>query len=129
MRALPVSVLFALAACSRDVPPEQLAAQRAEALVQGTGRPTALLLGPVMGLDANSRAGVCGLIETPNGPVRVVIDLAAATVRTGVPATQGGHRGDLGESRFCSEDARTRWEQVKKVDPVGLLARVEGQTP
>lgn len=118
-----------LAGCSTDVPPEQVAAQRAEALVQGNGRPNALLLGPVMGLDGSSRAGVCGLIETPNGPVRVVVDLAQATVRTGVPAIQGGHRGDLGEARFCSDDARKRWEQVKKVDPVGLLARAEGQAP
>jgi hypothetical protein len=123
MRRIAFTCLM-LAACTSDVPPEQVAAQRAEALVQGTGRPQALLLGPVMGLDARSQAGVCGLIETPNGPARVVVDLAAGTVRLGVPATQGGHRDDLGESRFCSEDARTRWEQVKKVDPVGLLARV-----
>jgi hypothetical protein len=129
MRSLPSLSLILLAACSSDVPPEQVAAERAEALVQGTGRPTALLLGPIMGLDSNGRAGVCGLIETPNGPVRVVIDLTDATVRTGVPASKGGHRGDLGESRFCSEDARTRWEQVKKVDPVGLMARAEGQAP
>ncbi|MFZ4380411.1 MAG: hypothetical protein ACOYO0_00395 [Sandarakinorhabdus sp.] len=115
-----------LAACTSEVTPEQAAAQRAEALVRGTGRPQALLLGPVMGLDGRSQAGVCGLIETPAGPVRVVVDLAAATVRIGVPATQGGHRGDLGESRFCSEAARARWQQVKTVDPVGLMARVNG---
>lgn len=126
MRIPPLIALIALAACSSELPPEQVAAQRAEALVQGTGRPNALLLGPIMGLDSRSKAGVCGLIETPNGPVRVVVDLADATVRTGVPATQGGHRVDLGESRFCDEDARTRWEQVKKVDPVGLMARVTG---
>lgn len=129
MRPMPLPVLILLAACSSELPPEQRAAQRAEALVQGTGRPNALLLGPVMGLDARSRAGVCGLIETANGPVRVVVDLAGASVRTGLPATQGGHRGDLGEARFCSEDARKRWDQVKKVDPNGLLARVEGQAP
>lgn len=129
MRPTPLLALLLLAACSSEIPPEQAAARRAEALVQGTGRPNALLLGPVVGLDARSQAGVCGLIETPNGPVRVVVDLAGATVRTGLPATRGGHRGDLGEARFCSEDARTRWEQVKKVDPNGLMARVEGQAP
>lgn len=126
MRCLPFLALIPLAACTGELAPEQVAAQRAEALVQGTGRPQALLLGPVMGLDARSQAGVCGLIETPNGPVRVVVDLAAATVRVGMPATQGGHRGDLGESRFCSEAARARWDQVKRVDPVGLMARVTG---
>lgn len=129
MRPMPLLALIPLAACSRELLPEQVAAQRAEALVQGTGRPNALLLGPVMGLDARSQAGVCGLVETPNGPVRVVVDLGSASVRTGLPAAQGGHRGDLGEARFCSEDARKRWEQVKKVDPVGLMARVEGQAP
>jgi hypothetical protein len=129
MRPMPLLALVTLAACGTEFSPEQAAARRAEALVQGTGRPSALLLGPVMGLDSRSHAGVCGLIETSAGPVRVVVDLASATVRTGVPATQGGHRADLGETRFCSEDARTRWEQVKKVDPNGLLARVEGQAP
>jgi len=125
MRRIALACLM-LAACTSEVTPEQAAAQRAEALVRGTGRPQALLLGPVMGLDGRSQAGVCGLIETPAGPVRVVVDLAAATVRIGVPATQGGHRGDLGESRFCSEAARARWQQVKTVDPVGLMARVNG---
>lgn len=127
MRVLIPFVLVLPAACTSEVSPEQVAAQRAEAMVQGTGRSGAVLLGPIMGLDSRSRVGVCGLIETPNGPVRVVIDLGDKTVRTGVPAAQGGHRADLGETRFCSDAARTRWEQVKKVDPVGLMARAEGQ--
>ncbi len=113
-----------LLACAPEMPPEQIAAQRAEALLRGAGPANAVLLAPISGLDARSRAGVCGLIETPAGPVRVVVDLNDRTVRIGVPATQGGNRRDLGESRFCSDGARERWEQLKRVDPVSLLARV-----
>ncbi len=113
-----------LAACAPELPPEQLAAQRAEALLRGAGPTDAILLAPIAGLDTESRPGVCGLIETRAGPVRVVVGLATGAVRIGVPATQGGHRADLGESRYCSDAARRRWEQVKRVDPVGLMARI-----
>lgn len=125
MRRL-VLLLLPLTACAPDLPPEQIAAARAEALVRRT-RPDATLLAPLAGLDGEGRPGVCGLIETRAGPVRVVAALASGEVRTGVPATQGGHRLDLGESRYCSEDARKRWDQLKRVDPVGLTARVESQ--
>jgi hypothetical protein len=113
-----------LAACAPDLPPEQLAAHRAEALLRGVGPADAILLAPIAGLDPQSLPGVCGLIETRSGPVRVVVGLATGGVRIGVPATQGGHRADLGEARYCSDAARQRWEQVKRVDPVGLMARI-----
>lgn len=118
--------LLPLSACTPDLPPEQIAAARAEALVR-KAHPDATLLAPIAGLDGEGKPGVCGLIETRAGPVRVVAALAIGEVRTGVPAAQGGHRGDLGESRYCSDDARKRWDQVKRVDPVGLVARVETQ--
>ncbi len=118
--------LLLVAACAPDLPPEQLAAQRAEALLRGAGPADAMLLAPIAGLDGEGKPGVCGLIETPAGPVRVVIGLATEGVRIGVPAGQGGDRADLGEGRYCTEDARVRWEQVKKVDPVGLAARISG---
>lgn len=133
MRCLPFALLPALATCAPDLPPEQVAARRAEALVRpvlaGSGRGDGTILAPIAGIDRQGRAGVCGLVETPAGPVRVVVDLAAARFRTGLPAAQGGHRLDVGESRFCSDAARQRWEQVKKIDPVGLLARIDGQPP
>lgn len=117
---LPIGLL----ACAPELPPEQIAAQRAEALLRGAGSANAVLLAPISGLDARARIGVCGLIETPAGPVRVVVDLHDRTVRIGVPAAQGGNRRDLGEGRFCSEGARERWEQYKRVDPVRLVARL-----
>lgn len=116
--------MLLLAACDPGLPPEQIAANRAGALLKGAGHGDGTILAPIAGLDGEGQPGVCGLIETPAGPVRVVVNLAAATVRTGVPAVQGGHRIDLGESRFCSDAARARWEQLKKVDPVGLAARL-----
>jgi hypothetical protein len=125
MRRL-VLLLLPLSACAPDLPPEQIAAARAEALVRKT-QPDATLLAPIAGLDGEGKPGICGLVETRAGPVRVVVALGSGEVRTGVPAAQGGHRGDLGESRYCSDDARKRWEQVKRVDPVGLVARVEAQ--
>ena len=124
MRIPVLSLALVLAACAPELPPEQLAARRAEALIETAGKANATLLAPLAGLDETSQPGVCGLIETPAGPVRVVVELATGAVRTGVPAVQGGHRGDLGESRYCSEAALKRWEQVKRVDPVGLLARI-----
>ncbi|MBU6167141.1 MAG: hypothetical protein KGQ52_13585 [Alphaproteobacteria bacterium] len=117
-------ILLPLAACAPDAPPEQQAARRAETLLARAGQPGSGLLAPIAGLDGQGRPGVCGLVETPAGPVRVVVELVSGTVRTGKPAAQGGHRGDLGESRFCSDAARQRWDQVKRVDPVGLVARL-----
>ncbi len=119
-------LLFALplAACSPELPPEQLAARRAETLLARAGQQNVALLAPIAGLDGQGQPGVCGLIETRAGPVRVVVDLASGAVRIGKPAIQGGNRGDLGESRYCTETARGRWDQVKKVDPVGLVARL-----
>lgn len=116
--------LMMLAACAPELPPEQLAARRAEALLRAAGKGQPPILAPIAGLDGEGRPGVCGLIETPAGPVRIVVELANGAVRTGVPATLGGHRGDLGESRYCSEDALKRWDQVKRGDPVGLVARI-----
>jgi hypothetical protein len=84
----------------------------------------ATLLAPLAGLDGEGQPGVCGLIETRSGPVRVVVALAMGSVRTGVLATQGAHRADLGEGRYCSEPALKRWEAVKKGDPIGLMARI-----
>jgi hypothetical protein len=116
--------LMLLVACAPELPPEQLAARRAEVLLRAAGKGQPPILAPIAGLDGEGRPGVCGLIETPAGPVRVVVELASGGVRTGVPAALGGHRGDLGESRYCSENALKRWEQVKRGDPVGLVARI-----
>jgi hypothetical protein len=130
MRIVVSALLLLVPACAPELPPEQVAARRAEALVKpalaGSGRGDGTILAPIAGIDDRGRAGVCGLVETPAGPIRVVVDLAGATFRTGVTAAQGGHRLDVGESRFCSDAARRRWEQVKKVDPVGLMARIDG---
>jgi hypothetical protein len=115
-----------LAACAAEPGPEQRAAQRAEVMLRGAGHGDATLLAPLAGLDGDGQPGVCGLIETRAGPVRVVVALATGLVRVGVPATQGGNRADLGESRYCSEEALKRWDQVKRGDPVGLLARIDG---
>ncbi|MEI6486059.1 MAG: hypothetical protein WCO11_07305 [Sphingomonadales bacterium] len=120
-------LLLPLAACAPDLPPEQVAAVKAEARVRAVGHTGATLLAPIAGLDDRGRIGVCGLIETPAGPVRVVVTLADGAVRTGVPASQGANRLDLGESRYCSDTARARWEQLNKVDPVGLAARIADQ--
>jgi hypothetical protein len=117
-------LLLALAACAPELPPEQRAARRAEGLIRAAGHPNAMLLAPLSGLDDAGQPGVCGLIETPVGPVRVVVALGSGQVRTGVPATQAAHRTDLGESRYCSEAALARWDQLKKADPIGLLARI-----
>jgi hypothetical protein len=116
--------LLLLSACAPELPPEQLAARRAERLLAGAGHANVTLLAPLVGLDGEGQPGVCGLIETRAGPVRAVVALASGQVRVGVPAVQGGDRADLGESRYCSEAARKRWEQVKKVDPIGLVARI-----
>jgi hypothetical protein len=124
MRFLPPLLL--LAACAPELPPEQLAARRAETLLHAAGHRGAVLLAPLAGLDVQGHPGICGLIETRAGPVRVVVALADGAVRTGVPAAQGGNRADLGESRFCNEAARTRWEQAQRADPIGLLARIGG---
>jgi hypothetical protein len=101
-----------------------LAARRAASLLKAAGGGQVTLLAPLAGLDAGGQPGVCGLVETRAGPVRVVVELATGQVRTGVPAIEGGHRGDLGESRFCSDAAIKRWERAKAADPVGLLARI-----
>ena len=116
--------LLILAACAPEPGPEQLAAKRAELLVRAAGHGNATLLAPLAGLDGDGKPGVCGLMETRAGPVRVVVSLATGTVRTGVPAVQGAHRIDLGESRYCSAAALKRWEQVKRGDPIGLVARL-----
>lgn len=124
MRVTTLLLVLALVACAPDLPPEQLAAHRAQSLLKTAGHRDATVLAPIAGLDGEGRPGVCGLIETADGPVRVVVELTSGETHIGVPAVQGGHRADLGESRYCSEAARTRWEQVKKVDPVGLVARI-----
>ena len=123
MRRLTL-LLLPLAACAPEPGPEQLAARRAEAMLHAAGHANATLLAPLAGLDDEGQPGVCGLIETRAGPVRVVVALARGSVRTGQPATQGAHRADLGESRYCSDAALKRWEQVKKGDPIGLMARI-----
>lgn len=113
-----------LAACAPEPGPEQLAARRAETMLHAAGHPNATLLAPLAGLDDEGKPGVCGLIETRAGPVRVVVAVATGEVRIGLPAVQGAHRTDLGESRYCSEAALKRWEQVKKGDTIGLTARI-----
>lgn len=123
MRRLTL-LLLPLAACAPEPGPEQLAARRAEAMLHAAGHANATLLAPLAGLDGEGQPGVCGLIETRAGPVRVVVSLATGSVRTGVPATQGAQRVDLGESRYCNEAALKRWSQVKKGDPIGLMARI-----
>lgn len=123
MRRL-ILLLLPFAACAPEPGPEQLAAHRAEAMLHAAGHANATLLAPLAGLDGEGQPGVCGLIETRAGPVRVVVSLATGSVRTGVPATQGAQRVDLGESRYCNEAALKRWEQVKKGDPIGLMARI-----
>ena len=123
-RLLPF--LLSLAACAPEPGPEQLAAGRAETLIRAAGHANAILLAPLSGLDGEGQPGVCGLIETPAGPVRVVVALASGQVRTGRPASSGANRADLGESRYCSDAALKRWSQVKKGDPIGLVARIGG---
>jgi hypothetical protein len=113
-----------LAACAPELPPEQLAARRAEALLARAGHSGTTLLAPIAGLDSNGQPGVCGLIETRAGPVRAVVELATGAVRTGSPASQGVSRQDLGEARYCDEAARARWDRMKTADPVGLIARL-----
>lgn len=93
-------------------------------MLHAAGHINATLLAPLAGLDDEGQPGVCGLIETRAGPVRVVVALAKGRVRTGQPAAQGGHRTDLGETQYCSEAALKRWEQVNKGDPIGLMARI-----
>ncbi|WP_156255496.1 hypothetical protein [Sandarakinorhabdus oryzae] len=118
-------LLLPLTACAPDLPPEQVAARRAEALARSNGKGDGTILAPIAGLDGEGKPGICGLIETPAGPVRIVVSLAERSVRSGLPAAQGGHRMDIGESRFCSDAARARWEQQQKIDTVGLMARVD----
>ena len=118
--------LLPLAACAPELPPEQIAARQAEALARGIGKGDGSILAPIAGLDDTGKPGVCGLIETPAGPVRIVVSLTERTVRTGVPAEQGAHRIDIGEGRFCSDAARARWDQQNRLDPVGLRARLDG---
>lgn len=118
-------LLVPLSACAPELPPEQVAARRAEMLVAGAGHKGATVLAPIAGIDGAGNIGVCGLIETRAGPVRVVVELGSGLVRIGKPAAMGGQRVDLGESRFCDDKAQARWERVKKADPVGLLARFE----
>lgn len=118
-------LLVPLSACAPELPPEQVAARRAQALMAGAGQPDATLLAPIAGIDGAGNVGICGLIETRSGPVRVVVELASGAVRIGKPAAMGGQRVDLGESRFCDDKAQERWANVKKADPVGLLARFE----
>lgn len=117
-------LLLPLWACAPEPGPEQLAAHRAEGLLHAAGHGGAALLAPLAGLDGEGHPGVCGLIETRSGPVRVVVSLASGEVRTGVPAIRGGNRADLGESRYCSDAALKRWEQAKRGDPIGLIARI-----
>ena len=114
-----------LSACAPELPPEQIAARRAQALMEGAGQRGATLLAPIAGIDDAGQVGVCGLIETRSGPVRVVVELASGTVRIGKPAAMGGQRADLGESRFCDDTAQARWANVKRADPVGLMAKFE----
>ena len=118
--------LLPLAACAPELPTEQIAARQAEALARGNGRGDGSILAPIAGLDGSGKPGICGLIETPAGPVRIVVNLTERSVRTGVLAEQGAHRIDIGESRFCSDTARARWDQQNKIDPVGLRARLDG---
>jgi hypothetical protein len=126
MRRLILLSLLPLAACAPEPGPEQIAARRAEGLVRAAGHANATVLAPMAGLDDEGRPGVCGLIETPSGPVRVVVALASGDVRTGVPAANGAGHADLGESRFCNDKARARWDRQKQFDPIGLLARIGG---
>ncbi len=123
MRRLSL-LLLPLAACAPEPGPEQLASRRAESMLHAAGHTNATLLAPLAGLDDEGQPGVCGLIETRAGPVRVVVALATGGVRIGLPAVKGAHRTDLGESRYCSEAALKRWEQVNKGDPIGLMARI-----
>jgi hypothetical protein len=127
MRRLLLPVLLCalpLAACAPELPPEQLAARRAEQLLARAGHAGTTLLAPIAGLDNQGQPGVCGLIETRAGPVRAVVELATGAVRTGQPAAAGVSRQDLGESRYCDNSARARWDRAKQADPVGLVARL-----
>ena len=85
MRRL-ILLCLPLAACAPEPGPEQLAARRAEAMLHAAGHANTTLLAPLAGLDGEGQPGVCGLIETRAGPVRVVVALATGSVRTGVPA-------------------------------------------
>lgn len=113
---------LALAACSADVAPEQVALARAQAILASAGRADAMILAPLFGLDASGEAGLCGLLETPAGPVRLVVALRAGTVRLGKPLAQQRLRQDLGEGRFCTMAARARWQRWAAGDPNGLVA-------
>lgn len=118
-------VLLPLTACVPELPTEQIAARQAEALARASDKGDGTILAPIAGLDGSGNPGVCGLIETPAGPVRIVVNLKERSLRTGVPAEQGAHRIDIGESRFCSDTARARWDGLNRVDPVGLRARLD----
>ncbi|MEI6417569.1 MAG: hypothetical protein WCO82_00735 [Sphingomonadales bacterium] len=124
MRPAIVILALALAACSSDVAPEQAALARAQAALARAGQADAMVLAPLFGLDAVGQAGLCGLLETPAGPVRLVVALRDGTVRLGKPLAQQRLRQDLGESRFCTLAARARWQRQAAADPNGLVAEL-----
>jgi hypothetical protein len=124
MRLLPPSLLLVLAACSSESPPERVALDRAAGMIQAAGKGDGSVLAPIFGLDGEGQPGLCGAIETPAGVVRVVVDLAAGTVRAGAPDGPMRIRPDLGESRWCTAQAQGRWARSSANDPVGLRARL-----
>ena len=65
-------ILLPLTACAPELPVEQIAARQAEALARGNGKGDGTILAPIGGLDGSGKPGVCGLIETPAGPVRKI---------------------------------------------------------
>jgi hypothetical protein len=126
MYRFPVFLALLLAACGTDEVPEQLALARANGLLAGAGQGNAMILAPLFGLDAGGEPGICALIETPAGPVRLVVALRAGTVRLGKPLAQQRLPVDMGESRFCTPQALARWQRKSAADPNGLAAELGG---
>ena len=130
MRRSPVFLALLLGACSTDAVPEQLALARANGLLASAGQGNAMILAPLFGREAGGGPGICALIETPAGPVRLVVALRPGTVRLGKPLAQQRLRQelgqDLGESRFCTPQALARWQRKSAADPNGLAAELGG---
>ncbi|WP_310496810.1 hypothetical protein [Sandarakinorhabdus sp.] len=122
-------ILSCLSGCADDAAPERRALTIAGDLVARAGIGDGAILAPIMGVDSEGRLGLCGVVETRKGPVRIVADFAAGTVRSGRPASQQRISPDLGERRFCTAYATERWQRLSANDPIGLAARLPNQLP
>lgn len=126
MRRLTVTLLLLLPACAEDAAPERRALSAATDMVRSAGTGDGAILAPIIGIDADDRIGLCGVVETRDGPVRIVADFSAGTLRSGRPASEQRIPPDLGERRFCTPYATQRWQRLSANDPIGLAARLPG---